>query len=519
MLTQIRHIQKGTLIVVTILIVIAFAFLYSDYDMGQGRLGTQNCVIKVYDRCVRVKEVQKLASYYDVARELGMGEFSVALFGENRMDEDRTNFVLSLLILRKEAESLGVEPSSEEIKAEIPKLPIFQQPWVDAAFVENNILGPNGFTDGDLAQLVKDYLTFQKVRDLIGAGLTTVPSEIDKLYVRAYQNYTASLINFDREAAAADVKVSDEDVQTYFDENSENLMSDIRRSFDYAKFNPKELPEDATLEQKAKAEQAFLNAINHAYADLAEDDVNFAEVAKQYAGEKADYNMEAGTYEAFKVSEAPEPIAENGMLLSQLFSEALPVGSVTVPVSNDDGSFYVFALTGQEDPQPLTLEEAKPLIVQALTAKNSNRFVNDAANAARAAINESLEAGKSFDEAIKAAEVEAESLPVFSINQMPEDLENASSIAVAVGEMGEKDLSQVIEAPGGEGYMLVYVDKIELYEDEEAENTKRAIASSMEAGLRYRMFNSWFNQRKKESGSSRAGAIRPTTEEGEEEEG
>ena len=40
MLTQIRHIQKGTLIVVTILIVIAFAFLYSDYDMGQGRLGT-----------------------------------------------------------------------------------------------------------------------------------------------------------------------------------------------------------------------------------------------------------------------------------------------------------------------------------------------------------------------------------------------------------------------------------------------------------------------------------------------
>ena len=64
--------------------------------------------------------------------------------------------------------------------------------------------------------------------------------------------------------------------------------------------------------------------------------------------------------------------------------------------------------------------------------------------------------------------------------------------------------------------MLVYVDKIELYEDEEAENIKRAIASSMEAGLRYRMFNSWFNQRKKESGFSRAGASRPTTEEGEE---
>ena len=48
---------------------------------------------------------------------------------------------------------------------------------------------------------------------------------------------------------------------------------------------------------------------------------------------------------------------------------------------------------------------------------------------------------------------------------------------------------------------------IELYENEEEESTKRAIASSMETGLRYRMFNSWFNQRKKESSYSRSGSI------------
>ena len=104
MLTQIRHIQKDTLIVVTIIIVIAFAFLYSDFDFGGGgRLGTQNCALKVYDRCLRAKEVQKLASYYDVARDLGMGEFAVSMLGENRMNDDRTNFVRGLTTLRKEA--------------------------------------------------------------------------------------------------------------------------------------------------------------------------------------------------------------------------------------------------------------------------------------------------------------------------------------------------------------------------------------------------------------------------------
>ena len=510
MLTQIRHIQKGTLIVVTIIIVIAFAFLYSDFDFaGGGRLGTQNCVLKVYDRCLRAKEVQKLASYYDVARDLGMGEFAVSMFGENRMNDDRTNFVRSLTTLRKEARELGIEPSAEEIKAAIPTLPIFQQPWVNAAFVENNILGPNGFTDGDLAQLVKDYLTFQKVRDLIGAGLATVPSETNKLYTRAFQNYTASLINFDRETAAAGIEITEDEIEAFYVENSENLKSDIHRGYDYAKFSPNTLPEDATLEEQAKAEQAFLNAINHAYADLADPAdgaMSFSDIAKKYAGEKADYVMVSGSYEPFKMSEAPDDIAENTALLDQLFSEALPVGSVTVPISSEAGSYYVFALTSQEDPEPLSREQARPLIVKALTAKNSNRAVNDAASAARAAINEALESGKSFDEAIKVAKVEAKALPVFSINEMPESLENSNSIAVAVGEMGEKELSEVIQAPGGEGFMLVYVDKIELYENEEEESTKRSIASSMETGLRYRMFNSWFNQRKKESSYSRAGS-------------
>ena len=510
MLTQIRHIQKGTLIVVTIIIVIAFAFLYSDFDFGGGgRLGTQNCVLKVYDRCLRAKEVQKLASYYDVARDLGMGEFTVSMFGESRVDDDRANFVRSLTILRKEAQELGIEPSAGEIKAAIPTLPIFQQPWVNAAFVENNILGPNGFTDGDLAQLVKDYLTFLRVRDLIGAGLATVPSETNKLYTRAFQNYTASLINFDREKAAAGIEITEDEIRTFYDENSENLKSDVHRGYDYAKFSPNTLPEDATLEEQAKAEQAFLNAINYAYADLADPvdgEKSFNEIAKNYAGEKPDYVMIADTYEPFKMSEAPDDIAENTTLLNQLFSEALTVGSVTVPISTEAGSYYVFALTSQQDPEPLSRKEARPLIVQALTAKNSNRAVNDAASAARAAINEALESGKSFVEAAEAAKVEVEALPVFSINEMPESLENSSSIAVAVGEMGENKLSEVIQAPGGEGFMLVYVDKIELYENEEEESTKRAIASSMETGLRYRMFNSWFNQRKKESSYSRSGS-------------
>tara|TARA_R110002096_G_scaffold33146_6_gene95890 strand:+ start:155 stop:1666 length:1512 start_codon:yes stop_codon:yes gene_type:complete len=503
MLTQIRHIQKGTLIVVTIIIVIAFAFLYSDFDFS-GSVGTDRCAVKAYDRCYRGKEVKKLASYYDVSTMLGMGEFANVLSGVQRSDQNRFDFVLSLIILRAEAEKLGIEPSAEEIKSAIPKLPIFQQPWVTAQFIENNVLGPNGFTDGDLAQLVKDYLSFQKLRDLIGNGVAAIPSETNSRYVRGSQNYTASAIEFDREKVSKDIKITAEEIAEYFEENSETLLSDPQRGFQFARFEPIPLGDDVTNEQRSKSDLAFAQAVNRAYADLAAKDADFVEVAKQYAGKKADFVMTKGAYEPFSLaSSPPKELEGNDVLLGQIFSGVFQEGNVTVPIATEEGGYFVFCVSELVEPQPLTEEQAKSAIEQALLAKKSNRAVSDAANAARAALNEALESGKTFAEAAKAAKVTPESLPVFSAREPLADRKDGNLILSAVSSIGENTVSEVVEKPGGEGYLLVYIDKIELYEDPEEDSMKRSIAASTEAGLRRTLFSSWFNQRKLASTSSR----------------
>ncbi|MEM6916729.1 MAG: SurA N-terminal domain-containing protein [Verrucomicrobiota bacterium] len=303
MLTQIRHIQKGVLVVVTIIIVIAFA-AWGDFSAEPG-VGQQNCVVKVYDRCYRLKEVQKLASSYDVAMDLALFDFAVVLFGENRMDEDRTDFVMRLIILRKEAERLGIVPTEAEIKEAIPTLPVFQQPWMNADLVESRILTPNGFTDGDLAQLVKDYLSFQKLQELVGSGLSAIPSETDLRYTKGNQRYTASVIQFDRSDFAEDLEITEEQIKTYYEERTDTLLSAPERSFDYVKFTPKALAEDATNEVKARAELSFANAVNRAYSDLADEDSDFLEMAGRYEGEKAEFTMEIGKFESFSAAEHP----------------------------------------------------------------------------------------------------------------------------------------------------------------------------------------------------------------------
>ncbi len=503
MLSQIRHIQKGLLIVVTAIIVVSFAFLYSDFDFVEGTLGRQDCAVKVYDRCYRQKEAQKLASHFDVAIALGLYDFAMVLFGEDREDRDRTNFVMSLVILRQEAERMGIEPSPEEIKAAIPDLPVFQQPWVTAQYVENNILGPNGFTQGDLAELVKDNLRFQRLRSLIGAGVEAVPSEAEKRYIQSNQRYTASVIRFNRADHAVGVEIGDEDVKKYYEENQANLMSEPKRGFEFVKFTPKALPEDATNEAKAKANLDFANAVNRAYADLAAEGADFKALAAQYAGDQAEFIAETGEFEPFARNEAPELIEENEAALEELFSAAHFAGEVSVPVEAGGGAYLVFRYAESVDPQPLTLEQAKPAIREALLATRSNRAVNDAASEALGKLNEAVQAGKAFDAAAKELGLAAESLPNFSESEPPADVADASVIITAVKGLKEKQISAVTERPGAEGYLLVHVDKIEIYKDETADSRKRALSASIKNRLDRTLFTAWFNQRRAESGSLR----------------
>ena len=506
MLSQIRHIQKGTLIVVTIIIVVSFAFLYSDFDFVRGTVGRQDCIVKVYNRCYRQKEAQKLASHFDVALQLGMYDFAMVLFGEKRQDRDPTDFTMSLVILRKEAEKMGIEPSETEIKEAIPQLPLFQQPGVTAGYVQNNILGPNGFTESDLSNLVKDYLSFQKLRKLIGAGLEATPGEASKLYIKSNQRYSGSIIRFDRDAHSGAVAITDEEIKNYYEENKAGLNSEAKRGFDYVKFSPKPEVAGATNEQKAKANLDFANAVNRAYADLAEGGADFSAVAKQYVGAKADFIAETGKLEPFSAAAPPELLKGDEEALEVIFSNAQQLKDVTVPIQTKGGGYLVFNYSTLVEPVPLTLAEATPAIKEALTAIKSNRAVSDAASAALAKLNEAIKAGKSFDETAKSLALKYEALPNFSESEPPADLEEASLIVEAVNGLGEKQVSQVIERAGGKGNMLVYVDKIEIYKDEEAGSKKKSLAASIENELDRTLFTSWFNQRRAESGYQRPNA-------------
>ena len=540
MLTQFRKFQKGTLIVVTVFIVIAFAFLYSDFDFAKGTFGKASCIVEVDNKCYSITEIKKLANYHDLAFNLDLDDFARTLRGPTRRDADPTEFVKNLIVLRKEAKKLGIEPTREEINATIPKLPVFRRIPFGKGKILENLLGQLGLTDADLGQLTKDYLCFQKIRDLVGAGIQAVPIQTEKTYIQENQLYTASVVNFNRSDYLDQIEITEEEIKKYFDDRQskpttppdqatpkeekgqtpdqakpssekplDQLLTAPKRGFEHVKFTPKKLPENATAEEKSVAEHDFASAVNDIYSRLTAEDADFMAVAKEQAARDTPFSIEATKLEPFKQSEPPESLQKNPQLLDAIFSGTLRKGQVGLPqLDPKDGSYHVFKFTDDDAPRPMTLEEAREPIIKALKLKKSDQLAGDAAKAGLAKMQEAINAGKSILDAASANNFDLVSLPVFSEGSHPEGVDDPPLVVASVREVQPGQLSQFMKKSGGKGYFFTHVEKTEIYRDEAKDGTLRMIGAVAEYSEKQDLFLAWLNQKAEERGAKRTANIR-----------
>ncbi len=507
-----------------VLVVIGALFIgLAFFDFNGGGASGPTCRLKIYGKCYRDQEVNRLAQFFMVARQLYLVEFSMALFGEDRLDGDPTDFVTNLIVLRREAERLGIEPTMEEAKEAIRTAPIFmiQQGLTDDDLV-NGVLAPRGLTKADLVQLGKDYLCWRKISDLLEAGNSTVPIEIDKAYVRDHQQFTASLVEFQREAYVDQVEVTDEKIQSYYEENkgqeqadgSLGLYSDEKRGLLAVKFLPPAETEEMTAEQKAEQRLAFNNRVNEIYANLATDEDRFGELARKAAADPANASLKITVEEIPPFAEAspPDSLKDAAEALADIFSAARSTESgrsVTVPHPLPDGGYEIFQVTEIVEPAEMTLEEAREQIVEAIKARESNLLVNEAATAASAKMLEAMEGGQSAADAAKAAGVELKKLDPFSRNQPPANVDAARQIVEVALQTKPGSISEVLPMTLGKGYQFLVMEKVELVESEEEEDRRASLRIAATSEYRRALYKAWFQKRLKESGLSQDGPAIP----------
>jgi len=453
-----RH--KDWLMIVIAILAIPFIFYFvrtPDYGaMKQGDLG------QIYGRQLSQLEIDANARLGGLAQALGMSDFWETLSLRQPGNGGYGTFAVDLIILRHEAERLGLRPSGAEIADVVRKLPAFQgESGFDITkfsdFVRNG-LGPMGLGEEHIEQLARDEICLNEIKELLGAGVTISKDELDENFRRGYDKFFVSVIRFRSTDFENDITIKDEDVQKYYDAHKSELKTDEKRKVEFVRLGLADEPAEYTnlpgpLSRPAYSSaftDRFIQSLIAAYA--ATSSFVGSDVTAQLRNEQktltgteriealqkltdratdftqallekdADFRQAAAKFQ-LPVNETGEftAAAPDSKLKAdpQLSAAAFKLSAQepnSDPVQVADG-FYILHLVGVTETRPLTMEEAKPKIVDAIKKSRTRELMSskgpELANQLREAAKSS--AGSDLQAAIQKAGVKAEKLPPFSL--------------------------------------------------------------------------------------------------------
>src|SRR6202020_334485 len=126
MLETIRKRQRPFLPIITIVVIVAFAWFYNPATMRHSG-GPGGAIGKLDGRTITVGDIQKIERSIQLAFTLGMHDLVEDLTTEGRTRDDQSlSYAWNLLLLRDEAKRLQIVPTADQIRNSEKALPQFQ---------------------------------------------------------------------------------------------------------------------------------------------------------------------------------------------------------------------------------------------------------------------------------------------------------------------------------------------------------------------------------------------------------
>jgi len=476
------------MIFVTVLIIIAFTWLYNNTQMD--KIGTGH-VATIYGREVTFAQTQRVGRKFDLCQDLGLMDLlrSLAI----RQQDAKENFIWNSLVLKHESGKLAIDPTADEVVAAIQAMPVFQTNGAYDSSKYNMIsqiaLAPRGFTADDMEDLIRDDLRLKKIKALLGATVAPSESELRDAFAQASQKTEASVVRLKLDDFLAAVQVSDEDVKKLYEERKAALKTDEQRKVKYVAFV---LPTtDTPLEPKARAEalgKLARQAEDFSVA-MTDKDAKLEEVAAKVGAkveETADFSRLAPPAE---LGGSPEA-AMNAFKLTK----DQPNGDV---ISTDRG-YYVIQLAAVTVPRPLTFEEAQERLTADLKNERSMEALNLKATEIRNKIDADIKAGKSFADAATAAGAKPEKFPAFSRMEPQMEPENSGEIMTVASDLNVGQLSTATPTP--KGSVIVYLESRLPIDEEKYKAEKARVADNMSSFQKNVLFSEWLKLRRAAAG-------------------
>jgi len=501
MITLLRKHQQTLMVFVTIIVIIAFVWLYDPTQRSPGS-SLSDTVGHVYDRPVTGTDLRRGANKIRLCRELGLFELFTALSTDARDENEQIlNAVFNSMILRHEAEALGLVPNEEEVVEAIKALPAFQTNggYDSSKYSEfSKRLGAFGFTTQQVEEAVQDELRLKKIKQLLGTTIAAAPGEVRFAFERGNQKTEVSFVTLKSEEIAKGIEVSDEDVKKAFEDRKDTLKTDELRKVKAVAFVLSEDEKKLTGKERAGTLQKLVDRAGEFAAAMSVAGAKLEEVAAQFTVpviETPDFSSNIPPKELNDSREAS--MAAFKLTLEQPNSD---------PVTTPNG-YYVLQLAGVTPPRPLNFDEAKPKLTEQLKSERTEETLSLKSTELRTKIEAELKAGKTFAEAATAAGMMAEQLPPFSLRDPGKmDQPGTREMVRASMDLEAGELSEPVRFGGGR--ILCRIEKRLPVDEAAFEKEKSGIAESIARSRRDSAFEVWLAERRKLAKIEMAGGYR-----------
>lgn len=414
-----RKNQRGLMLIIAVLTIVAFIFLYNRGPLDD-IAATRSP--KIYGQALTPGALERQAKNYQLTLALGQYDLISKLGGSG---EDQatslSEFVWNLLILQHQARALGVEPTDSQVADRIKEVPVFQtenqfDPLKYGAFLREQ-LAPRGFSERQIEEVMRDSLRLERISSIVESPVAVGEAEIREA-ARVLQPVTAEYVRFSAEEAAKSIQVAREEIAAFYERNQSALNTKETRTVRFVAF---QLPLESKLEGRAKVD---------ALQKLADQATKFADSLAGMPFDQAatSLGLTVGSTPAFdhsgSLTEAPGGAASAGNLpetpskvpSNQVVSAVAPaafllpaIGKVSDIIQSGD-AFYIVELSGVNPVRPLTLDEAAPAIEARLREAKADQALRGGAGGKIQALRAALGSGKKFSEAAREAGLQVESL-------------------------------------------------------------------------------------------------------------
>jgi hypothetical protein len=487
------------MIVIAILAIPFVFYFVRTPDYGSMR---SDVVGPVYGRKIPVAEIQGYMRLGVLAQALGASELWQLLSVNQPENRGYEMFALNLLILRHEAARLGIRPGYSEIADVVRTLPAFQgDSGFDMSkfsdFVQNR-LAPMGLAEEHIEQLVRDQLSLNQIKQLLATGVSIPKGELDENFQRGHDTLFVSVVRFQPDDFAKDIKVGDDEVQKHYDAHKAELKTDEKRKVEFVTLALTEEEKKLTGKERIEALQKLSDRATDFTQALLEKGADFKQAAEKF---------HLPVYETGEFTKAEtDPQLKIDPALGVAAFKLSPQEPNSDPVQVAEG-FYVLHLGGITEARPLTLEEAKPKIVETIKKSKARELMSTKAAEMVQQLREAKKGGQPLEGAIQKAGAKVEKIPPFSLveEDKPQDKEpkknepaDLPAIKQAVAFLDPGDISDFF--PAGENGFVAILEKREPLAGGSASEKKTAYEKRLLDNKQRIVFMEWLRDRGQAAG-------------------